>query len=238
MLVQGRGAMTLFPQLAAAHPENEAYAALVAVGPAMYGTALVTGLMLWGLGIWWLFHAVVTVSTHYMTFDIAFNVSFVSIFNQYLFRSFSVVYRWAHGELLSLSEVWRFSHSVSGTALTPCSLSTPSSLTELHSCWNTAHYRVVGSAMTLAVFVMWWLVALPTARGFLRGTLFEAPCLTTLPEEYRKIFLEKQVDSEAKSSREPSNLQDWIYLILSYIVVGFIQNIILHVMQMKRSTST
>ena len=75
--LQGRGAMSLFPKLAAADPENEAYAALAAVGPSMYGSALVAGLMLWGLGIWWMFHAIVTVSTHYMTFDIAFNVSFI-----------------------------------------------------------------------------------------------------------------------------------------------------------------
>lgn len=67
--------MTLFPLLAAAHPNNEAYASLAAVGGAMYGAALVSGLMLWGLGLWWLFHAVVTVSSHYVTYDIAFNVS-------------------------------------------------------------------------------------------------------------------------------------------------------------------
>lgn len=43
--------MTLFPQLAKAHPDNEAYAALVAVGPALRGSTLVAGLMLWGLSI-------------------------------------------------------------------------------------------------------------------------------------------------------------------------------------------
>lgn len=78
-LTKGRNAMTLFPLLAAAHPGNETYAALEAVGPVMYGSSLVTGLMLWGLGIWWLFHAVVTVLTHYLTYEMAFNVSgFVS----------------------------------------------------------------------------------------------------------------------------------------------------------------
>lgn len=69
--------MLLFPKLAAADPENEAYAALAAAGPAMYGSALIAGLMFWGLGIWWMFHAIVTVSTHYMTFDIAFNASLI-----------------------------------------------------------------------------------------------------------------------------------------------------------------
>lgn len=38
--------------------------------------------------------------------------------------------------------------------------------------------------MTLVVFCMWWLVAVPTVRGFLRGTLFDAPCLSSLPEDY------------------------------------------------------
>lgn len=67
--------MHLFPLLAAAHPDNEAYASLASTGSALYGAALAAGLMLWGLGLWWLFHAVVTVSTHYITYDIAFNVS-------------------------------------------------------------------------------------------------------------------------------------------------------------------
>lgn len=38
--------------------------------------------------------------------------------------------------------------------------------------------------MTLAVFIMWWLVAIPTTRGFIGGTLFDAPCLVALPADY------------------------------------------------------
>ena len=63
--------------------------------------------------------------------------------------------------------------------------------------------------MTCVVFVMWWLVTLPTVRGFLRGTLFEYSCVTSLPEDYRRAVLEKQLDNEANKSHEP---QDKVYL--------------------------
>lgn len=35
-----------------------------------------------------------------------------------------------------------------------------------------------------AVFVLWCVVAGPTLLGFMRGTLFPAPCLANLPPEY------------------------------------------------------
>lgn len=87
--------MTLFPILAAAHPENEAYASLASIGSAMYGSALATGLLLFGLGLWWLFLAVVTVSTHYVTYDIAFNVSFYH--TVLLCPCLRMFIRWVHG---------------------------------------------------------------------------------------------------------------------------------------------
>jgi len=167
----GRGAMSLFPKLAAADPENEAYAALAAAGPAMYGSALIAGLMFWGLGIWWMFHAIVTVSTHYMTFDIAFNMG-----------------------------AWGVTFPLGSLALLSFSLG---------SSFDSMFFKVIGSAMTCVVFVMWWLVTLPTVRGFLHGTLFEYSCVTSLPEDYRRAVLEKQLDSEANRSHEP---QDKIYL--------------------------
>lgn len=48
--------------------------------------------------------------------------------------------------------------------------------------------------MTLIVFIMWWLVAVPTVRGFLRGTLFESPCLSSLPEDYARKIVGRQRD--------------------------------------------
>ncbi|KAF7970464.1 hypothetical protein HWV62_23869 [Athelia sp. TMB] len=149
---QGRNAMTLFPLLAAAHPNNEAYASLAAVGGAMYGAALVSGLMLWGLGLWWLFHAVVTVSSHYVTYDIAFNMG-----------------------------AWGVTFPLGSLALLTFSLG---------NSFDSLFFKVIASGMTLVVFTMWWLVAIPTTRGFFSGTLFEAPCLSTLPEDYARRILE------------------------------------------------
>lgn len=76
MIGLGKTAMTLFPLLAATYPDNKTYASLAEVAPVLYGCALIVGLMLWGLGVWWMFQAVMTVVTHYLTFDMAFNVYF------------------------------------------------------------------------------------------------------------------------------------------------------------------
>jgi len=148
----GRNSMTLFPLLAAEHPGNEAYTALSLVGPVMYGSTLAFGLMLWGLGIWWMFHAVVTVSTHYMTCDIAFNMS-----------------------------AWGVTFSLGSLALLTFSLG---------NSFDSLFFKVVGTGMTLVVFIMWWLVVIPTLRGFWRGTLFEAPYLSTVPENFRRSVFE------------------------------------------------
>jgi hypothetical protein len=48
---------------------------------------------------------------------------------------------------------------------------------------------VLGTGITLRVFIMWWLVVIPTLHGFWKGTLFEAPCLATIPENYRQNVL-------------------------------------------------
>ena len=190
--------MSLFPKLAASHPENEAYAALVDVGPAMYGSALVAGLLLWGLGIWWMFHAIVIVSTHYMTSDIVFNVSFyvsrIKIRNDLPWLQMG-----AWGVTFPLGSLALLTFSL-GNSFDAMFFKYATISFRCRLRWSFAHHRVVGSAMTFTVFMMWWLVALPTARGFLHGTLFDAPCLTSLPEVYRKSILEQQ-DSEAKTSR-------------------------------------
>lgn len=56
--------------------------------------------------------------------------------------------------------------------------------------------------MTLIVFTMWWLVVVPTVRGFFHGTLFDAPCLSALPEDYTRKMLESQRKINASSTLE------------------------------------
>lgn len=46
--------------------------------------------------------------------------------------------------------------------------------------------------MTLTVFTMWWLVVVSTIRGFYHGTLFESPCLSSLPKDYARNIIERQ----------------------------------------------
>ena len=43
---------------------------------------------------------------------------------------------------------------------------------------------------------MWWLVVIPTLHRFWRGTLFEAPCLATIPENYRQNVLKIKMPTD------------------------------------------
>lgn len=42
--------------------------------------------------------------------------------------------------------------------------------------------------MSFSVLLLWCAVAIPTVLGFLRGTLFPAPCLASLPPEYVEVL--------------------------------------------------
>jgi hypothetical protein len=43
-------------------------------------------------------------------------------------------------------------------------------------------FKVLGTMMTACVFMLWVAVSIPTLRGFITGSLFQAPCLVKLPE--------------------------------------------------------
>lgn len=43
---------------------------------------------------------------------------------------------------------------------------------------------VVATILTFLVFALWTVCFVPTALGFVRGTLFPAPCLSKLPPAY------------------------------------------------------
>lgn len=63
-------------------------------------------------------------------------------------------------------------------ALAPSRRSLPVDLDRVRS------RRVCATIFTFSVFSLWCVVFVPTAIGFFRGTLFPAPCLQTLPQEY------------------------------------------------------
>lgn len=71
--------MQLFPLLAKSQPDRPPYQELQLIGPAMYGCGVVSGLLFWGLGMWWTFLAVLSVGSHYVEKTIAFNMGYVSI---------------------------------------------------------------------------------------------------------------------------------------------------------------
>lgn len=52
--------------LAEAYPDRGGMKELQMIGPTMFGSGVVTGLMLWGLGLWFTFLAVMSVGSHYI----------------------------------------------------------------------------------------------------------------------------------------------------------------------------
>lgn len=50
--------------------------------------------------------------------------------------------------------------------------------------------------MTTCVVILWIAVSIPTAHGFMTGSLFQAPCLVKLPELLQANEKEKMKEPE------------------------------------------
>lgn len=50
--------------------------------------------------------------------------------------------------------------------------------------------------MTACVIILWIAVSIPTAKGFISGSLFQAPCLVKLPELLQAGEKEKMKEPE------------------------------------------
>lgn len=59
--------------------------------------------------------------------------------------------------------------------------------------------KVLGTIMTACVVILWIAVSIPTTRGFITGSLFQAPCLVKLPELLNA--------NEKEKAKEPENGQ-------------------------------
>ncbi|POY72038.1 hypothetical protein BMF94_4908 [Rhodotorula taiwanensis] len=144
----------LFPRYAALHSQQQPYLALIA--PSLLGTAVLIGLLLWGLGIWFAFLAVVSIAAQFResggkgkeggTKTAVFNMGW-----------------------------WAFTFPLGSLTLLTFSLA---------RIFDSIFFKVCSTIMTGAVTLLWVIVFVPTCLGFIRGTLFAAPCLQALPREY------------------------------------------------------
>lgn len=76
LLQLGRVCKELFPILASRHPDNVGFQALSSVGEALFAHGIVIGMLLFGFGLWWLFMAVASISTHWIKERAKFNLGF------------------------------------------------------------------------------------------------------------------------------------------------------------------
>lgn len=174
----GRAAVTLFPALIAKYPDRAGFAELQGVGVAMYGSGVLAGLLLWGLGIWWLFIAVASVSSQLFTKGLirSFNMGWsVASFRSSVKYLVSRAHAPCPSSSFALPRRWAFTFPLGSLALLTFSLGTS---------FDSSFFTNVAAAFGWVVFALWCVVAGPTLRGFLRGTLFPAPCLASLPPEY------------------------------------------------------
>ncbi|GAA5919363.1 hypothetical protein JCM6882_000244, partial [Rhodosporidiobolus microsporus] len=166
----GRVAVKLFPLISSETVKPE----LQILGPAMYGAAVVTGLLLWGLGIWFAFLAVVSITTQLSRARRNPGEGRLAVFNM----------GW-----------WAFTFPLGSLTLLTFSLA---------ETFDSMFFKVCSAIFTFSVLLLWIVVFLPTAIGFFRGTLFAAPCLQSLPKEYvEKMRGESRAPSRVPS-RAPS----------------------------------
>ncbi|GAA5974420.1 hypothetical protein JCM11641_005272 [Rhodosporidiobolus odoratus] len=147
----GRVATELFPQISSASRAPD----LAVLGPVMLGSAVLLGLLLWGLGIWFAFLAVVSIVTQ---------------FRKAKFRDS----REGRMALFNMGW-WAWTFPLGSLTLLTFSLA---------SIFDSIFFRICATIFTLSVLLLWILVFVPTSLGFFRGTLFAAPCLNSLPKEY------------------------------------------------------
>lgn len=166
----GRVSMKLFPLLAAAYPERSGIQDLAAVGGSFYGAGIVTGLLLFGLGVFWMFIAIVSVGSHFIG---KFVLSPALFLLAYTSRS-------RIGRTLMFNMGWwSTTFPLGSMTLLVFSLGTS---------FDSAFFNILASIMTFSVTLFWLIVFIPTVMGFFAGTLFVAPCLVKLPDDVVEKF--------------------------------------------------
>ncbi|GAA5869993.1 hypothetical protein JCM3774_004332 [Rhodotorula dairenensis] len=141
----------LFPRYTAMH-SDQPYLNLIA--PSMLGSAVLLGLLLWGLGIWFAFLAVVSIAAQFRETNTTPEGKKTAVFNM----------GW-----------WAFTFPLGSLTLLTFSLA---------KVFNSMFFKVCSAIMTGVVTALWVIVFIPTCIGFCRGTLFAAPCLQALPREH------------------------------------------------------
>lgn len=68
----------------------------------------------------------------------------------------------------------------------------------LGQTFDSPFFNITGTILTALVTLLWILVFIPTCVGCVKGTLFAAPCLASLPEGYFKKFEEGDEEGDEK----------------------------------------
>ena len=211
----GRVATDLFPRLSrlsfsAEDPTAAASASglgsavdarqvLASAAPAFYAGGIVTGLLLWGLGTWWALLAVVSIAREWS--DAALAIRSTSTLratatgrdkdegegekDKQKKRERSVVFNMGW---------WSFTFPLGSLTLLTFSLGTSLS---------APFFSVLATILTALVGLLWAVVFVPTCIGFVKGTLFPAPCLTSLPLDYVEKI--KRIDATLETSTRSSS---------------------------------
>lgn len=144
-------ATELFPRYTALHSDRP-YLNMIA--PPMLGSAVLLGLLLWGLGIWFALLAIFSIAAQFRESTTTPEGKKTAVFNM----------GW-----------WAFTFPLGSLTLLTFALG---------QIFNSIFFKVCSTIMTAAVTALWVVVFIPTCIGFCRGTLFSAPCLQSLPQEY------------------------------------------------------
>jgi C4-dicarboxylate transporter/malic acid transport protein len=129
-------------------------------GKVIYSFSIVIALVIWGYGLIWLFFAIASITRSKFPF------------------SKSTTDR-KESKLTDLADMgwWGFTFPLGVYAASTCTLAK-----EIPSKF----FKILGTIFSVAVILLWLIVALGTARGAISGKLFQAPCVAQYEQELRK----------------------------------------------------
>ncbi|BGP55941.1 Plasma membrane sulfite pump involved in sulfite metabolism [Rhodotorula sphaerocarpa] len=161
--------------------------------PPMLGSAVLTGLLLWGLGIWFAFLAIVSIAAQFRDNRVEASKGAAGGGSQKSngakgAKGTKGAKAGAEAEANGGGVREEAKKEGAKTTIFNMGWFPLGSLTlltfSLAKIFDSIFFKVCATIMTAAVTLLWFIVFIPTCIGFFRGTLFAAPCLQALPREY------------------------------------------------------